>query len=106
VDEGLGQSQRLGGVAGGDPDGFGAAAITPLVVAVARRKFKGNRPDEAKATSLAHMDRTPQEAIRQGGDYSLYTRKTTLALVAAYAGGKAIVDESAARAAVTEVTAE
>ncbi len=66
----------------GEVEENGEGVLTPLVVAIARRKFKDHKPDEARATLVAYMERTQQEAIRQGGDYSLYSRKMTLALVA------------------------
>ena len=76
-------------------DGSGNAQQTlgPLLLSIARRKFKEKRPDEARLTLKTYMDKMHENAVRYSGDYSLYLRKQTLATVAAeYAKAGQVAD--------------
>jgi tetratricopeptide (TPR) repeat protein len=57
--------------------------LGPLMLSIARRKFKDKKPDEARATLKAYQEKMQESSVRYGGDYSLYFRKQTLATVAA-----------------------
>ncbi len=79
----------------GDPNGNGNARQTlgPLLLSIARRKFKDNRPDEARLTLKSYLEKMQEDSVRYGGDYSLYYRKQTLATVAAeYARAGQVAD--------------
>ncbi len=69
-------------MAGGDDNNI-QQTIGPLMLSIARRKFKDKKPDEARATLKAYQEKMQESTVRYGGDYSLYFRKQTLATVAA-----------------------
>jgi len=55
---------------------------------------------------IARIGIKPKADIYDRAGVVIGTKRTSASLVATYAANKTIVDESAARAAVTEVTAE
>jgi len=61
----------------------GQSSLGPLLLAVARRKFKEMKPDDARLTLKTYVEKMQESSARYGGDYSLYFRKQTLATVAA-----------------------
>jgi hypothetical protein len=64
-------------------NGNGQETLGPLLLSIARRKFKDQKPDEAKITLRTYLEKMQESSVRYGGDYSLYVRKQQLATVAA-----------------------